>query len=86
MLKTGKQWHKELYPEITILDYDGFDRYNLEYSYEQELITEDEFQRRMGYCTIIVKECPYPTQWFVDDGGLDVTSRKDKGKAKDEKS
>lgn len=91
MLKTGKQWHKELYPEIIILDYDGFDRYNLEYSYEQELITEEEFQRRMGYCTIIVKECPYPTQWWhsrtylKDDDGLYI-SRKDKGKAKDEKS
>lgn len=77
MVKTGKQWKEELYPQIEILDYDGFDRYNLEYSFEQELITEVEFQRRMGHCTIIVSDCPYPTQWFVDDGGLDILSGRD---------
>lgn len=33
MVKTGKQWKEELYPQIEILDYDGFDRYNLEYSF-----------------------------------------------------
>lgn len=73
LVKTGKQWKDELYPQIKILDFDGFNRYNLNYSYEQELITEDEFQRRIGLCTIIVNDCPYPTQWFVDDGELDVT-------------
>lgn len=50
--KTSKDWKNELYPTVTILDPDGWDRTNLEWSYNEELVTQDEFKKRFMRSTI----------------------------------
>lgn len=44
--KTSAQWRKE-YPKIRILDYDGWDRSNLDFSFNRERITRTEFEKRL---------------------------------------
>jgi hypothetical protein len=51
-LKSSKQWHKETCPDTIILDPDGWDRANYKYSFEQELVTFEEFQQRLSRSTI----------------------------------
>lgn len=54
-LKTSKDWYESM-PEkgkIVIMDPDGWDRSNYEYSFNEELITEEEFQRRLCSSTCI---------------------------------
>lgn len=70
---TAEEWKQLLYPDVQILDYDGFDRSDLDYSFTKRRMGQNEFKQRMAQCTILTKGCSYPTQWFVDDGGLDVT-------------
>lgn len=45
---TSQEWYPILYPnkEIHIMDPDGWDRSNFQYSWYEELITEAEFRRR----------------------------------------
>ena len=54
MKKTSEQWATELLPQmkIKILDHDGWDRNNFQYSWQQELITKEEFEKRLCSCTI----------------------------------
>lgn len=52
MKYTAKHWKDMIYPNLTILDYDGFDKENFEYSFNQEEIGYMEFEWRMGYCTV----------------------------------
>ncbi len=49
--KTSTEWIKQN-PNLTILDPDGWDRKNYDYSFNQELITETEFNRRVTVSTI----------------------------------
>lgn len=52
--KTSKEWYK-LVPiefKLTILDPDGWDRTNYDYSFNQELITKNEFMNRLASSTI----------------------------------
>lgn len=52
MKKTSEEWSKSgILKGSTILDPDGWDRRNFEYSWYQELITEKEFQHRASYST-----------------------------------
>lgn len=53
-LKTSKQWQTEIYDELVIMDPDGWDRQNLEHSFEVELITLDEFNRRLSLSTTLI--------------------------------
>lgn len=58
ILKTSKQWYDEM-PEdekIIIIDPNGWDRSNYEYSFNEELITYNEFEERVMYSTCISKE------------------------------
>lgn len=55
MLQTSVLWLAELYPEMTILDPDGWDRTNYEYSFYEEEITEEEFVNRLQQSTVIFK-------------------------------
>jgi hypothetical protein len=52
--KTSKEWYELLYPnrEIVIMDPDGWDRSNWDYSWEEEMITENEFKMRLMRSTI----------------------------------
>lgn len=54
-LKTSKEWFKAFEHRMTILDFDGWNRDpdEFNYSWEQELISEKEFNRRLCSSTII---------------------------------
>jgi hypothetical protein len=53
--KTSKEW-QSLIKEIIVLDPDGWDRTNYEYSWEQEEITIQEFFKRVADSTCIYLE------------------------------
>lgn len=48
--KPSSEWIKEV--EYTVLDPDGWDRLNFEYSWYEEEITLDEFNKRVFSSTI----------------------------------
>lgn len=50
MKKTSKEW-QELNPNIVVLDPDGWDRSNFQYSWNEELITFEEYQKRLFQST-----------------------------------
>ena len=50
MDKTSKEW-QELYPEIKVLDPDGWDRQNFKYSWFEEKISFEEYNNRLMYST-----------------------------------
>ena len=53
-VRTSKQW-EELVPKkykLVIMDPDGWDRKNFDWSFNQELITKDEFMNRIARSTI----------------------------------
>ena len=52
MKKTSEEWLKD-YKRVMILDPDGWDRTNWKYSWEQEEITKEEFERRLITSTIM---------------------------------
>jgi hypothetical protein len=64
-LRTSKDWYANLceFYSIKIMDYDGWNRDNFDYSFDEELITSEEFDRRLAISTIIVGDCPYGTKW-----------------------
>ena len=53
-IKTSDEWEKSNLPEMdgtTVLDPDGWDRQNYQFSYYEELITKDEYLHRVSYST-----------------------------------
>lgn len=50
-LKTSQEWKSILCPHTRILDPDGWDRLNYEYSFFKELITKEEFMNRLTVST-----------------------------------
>tara|TARA_R110002012_G_scaffold49804_5_gene128897 strand:- start:17640 stop:17903 length:264 start_codon:yes stop_codon:yes gene_type:complete len=54
LLKTSADWKESLCPELVILDPDGWDRSNYEYSFNEELISEKEFIGRLIGSTVMV--------------------------------
>jgi hypothetical protein len=50
-VKTSAQWLRE-FKDLTILDPDGWDRLNYEFSFNEELITRGEFRYRANRSTI----------------------------------
>ncbi len=53
-LRTSEEWQK-LKPNIQILDPDGWDRQNFEYSWHEERISEAEYDRRVMMSTVGMK-------------------------------
>ena len=51
---TADEWFQKELNGCTIIDADGFDRGNFQYSYFEEKITRREFYRRINDCTILV--------------------------------
>lgn len=53
LLKTSDEWYKlvPLEYNLLILDPDGWDRKNYQYSFNEELITESEFKSRVSNST-----------------------------------
>lgn len=48
--KTSAEWEKE--SDYKVIDPDGWDRTNYDYSFNQELVTKVEFERRLFNSTI----------------------------------
>lgn len=64
MLRTSEDWQKlvqAVYPDFVIMDPDGWDRKNYQYSWHEELITQEEFEKRTGQST-----CQYPHKMIED--------------------
>lgn len=53
-LKTSNEWLKD-YPNIIIMDPDGWDRKNYHYSFFQEIISKKEFEKRLYISTCLNK-------------------------------
>lgn len=53
-VKNSASWMSILYPngEYKIIDPDGWDRGNFDYSYNQELVSEKEFHNRLANSTV----------------------------------
>jgi len=49
--KTSEEWSKEYGPEV--IDPDGWDRTNFQYSWYEEKITKEEYENRLVKSTII---------------------------------
>lgn len=54
-LCTSDGWHKDLNPHIIILDPDGWDRKNYQYSFFEERVTRKVYEYRLGMSTIVRK-------------------------------
>jgi hypothetical protein len=56
---SSEDWYQRIYPkkEVDILDPDGWDRVNFDYSWKEEQISEYEFNRRVmaSTCKVIRK-------------------------------
>jgi hypothetical protein len=80
-LRTSAEWYANLqkYYTIQILDYDGWDRDNFDYSFKEELITSEEFDKRLEISTLLVNNCPYSQRW--DTFSKTHQETQDKGKA-----
>lgn len=76
-LRTSAEWYKNLqkHYDITIMDYDGWDRNNFHYSFYEEKITCEEFDRRLEISTLLVKNCPYPTKWDKGTFRLEIPDK-----------
>lgn len=64
MLRTSEEWQKlvqAIYPDYMILDPDGWDRTNYQYSWHEELISQEEFEKRAGRST-----CQWPNKMLQD--------------------
>lgn len=49
-LKTSNEW-QSIYPDIKVLDPDGWDRKNWEYSWFEEMISLEEYEKRRMWST-----------------------------------
>lgn len=52
MKKTSKEWQL-LKPNTIVIDPDGWDRSNYQFSWYDELITEEEYEQRLSRSTCI---------------------------------
>lgn len=46
-LRTSKEWYSEIKDKIQILDYEGWDSNNFDYSFNLERISKQEFYNRL---------------------------------------
>lgn len=54
ILKTSEQWQSDVEHTYVVLDPDGWDRSNFQFSFHEEKITEEEFMKRLANSTIII--------------------------------
>jgi len=64
--KTSQQWYDEIPKEFQffIIDPDGWDRKNYEFSFKKELITKEEFVKRTLNSTCMRFNKLMPNDWF----------------------
>ena len=58
--RTSEEWQKLC--RVTVLDPDGWNRLNYQFSWHEELIDRDEFERRM-----VISTCQFPSNVFRDN-------------------
>lgn len=63
---TSAEWAKLLAPGTEVYDPDGWDRQNFQYSWNEELITKKEFERRFNESTVTRKATG--SIWRDEDG------------------
>ncbi len=83
--RTSAEWYANLqkYYSIQILDYDGWDRDNFDYSFNEEKITSEEFDRRVDASTVLANGCPYPVRWANGSYHKVTKDIEDKGETQD---
>lgn len=60
VLKTSEQWKNQLLPtSLVILDPNGWNRKNFDYSFYEELIDIDEFANRLYASTTVYRKEDY---------------------------
>ena len=57
--KTSEEWEKLDESGVVVLDPDGWDRSNYQFSYYEEKITHEEYERRKMFST-----CYFPKKFF----------------------
>ena len=63
--KTSREWYKTI-PEkynVKILDPDGWNRTNYEFSFNEQLITKEEFKKRLSLSTIQCNHGFFTSDW-----------------------
>ena len=61
--QTAAQWHRDLHPKLVILDPDGF-RPDYDKLWYETLFTEEEYRKRLMYCTIQLTGEPIEPQTY----------------------
>ena len=62
-LKTSDEWQKLCH--VIVYDPDGWDRKNYDYSWKEEKITREEFEKRL-----MISTCHFVVPIFDDDGNV----------------
>ena len=63
--RTSQEWY-DLIPkeyQLVIYDPDGWDRSNFDYSFNEELITKEEFQMRLSSSTTVCDTSFFDFDW-----------------------
>lgn len=68
LLKTSEEWQKEC--TTIIIDPDGWDRKNFDFSWKVEEITKAEFEKRM-----VISTCHFAKP-IIDKNGIFTVSRR----------
>ena len=62
--KTSKEWKQLKCPDTVILDFDGWNRKNLEFSFNEEPISEREFEKRLFQSTTLINDSNYKAKFL----------------------
>lgn len=49
-LRTSAEWQR-LFPNVLVVDPDGWNRKNYQFSWNEELITKEEYDKRVSFST-----------------------------------
>lgn len=58
ILKTSQEW-QEIFYTIKVVDPDGWDRKNFQYSWHEEKITREEYSNRIEKSTVMINKERY---------------------------
>jgi len=65
-LKTSEDWQKLC--KITVLDHDGWNRFNYQYSWYEEMISRKEFMQRILMSTCELNANNFKSPWIDRKG------------------
>lgn len=72
---TSEQWHNKFKHEVEVIDPDGWDRKNFEYSWYKERISQKEFEKRLmeSTCKFNLDELSFRHQSEIDLDNIDLS-------------